>query len=79
MKVAAFLEIAKMAHLYGGNYMHTVSAEDANQRLGLLLDRSRAEPVEVEKYGGRAVVVTGEESGRLSLASANSVANAKLH
>ena len=60
--------------------MHTVSAEDANQRLGLLLDRSRAEPVEVEKYGGRAVVVvTGEESGRLSLASANSVANAKLH
>jgi len=51
--------------------MQTMSAKDAKNSFGLLLDRARAEPVQVEKHGRPVVVVVSvEEFQRLSLASA---------
>jgi prevent-host-death family protein len=54
--------------------MQTMSAKDAKNCFGLLLDRARAEPVQVEKHGRPVVVVVSiEEFQRLTLASAQSL------
>lgn len=50
--------------------MKTMSAKDAKNSFGLLLDSARAEPVQVEKHGRPVVVVVSvEEFRRLSGAS----------
>ena len=50
--------------------MQTMSAKNAKNSFGLLLDRARAEPVQVEKHGRPVVVVVSvEEFQRLLLAS----------
>jgi prevent-host-death family protein len=50
--------------------MQTMSAKDAKNSFGLLLDRARAEPVQVEKHGRPVVVVVSvEEFKRLSIES----------
>lgn len=50
--------------------MQIMSAKDAKNSFGLLLDRARAEPVQVEKHGRPVVVVVSvEEFQRLLLAS----------
>ena len=60
--------------------MQTMSAKDAKNSFGLLLDLARAEPVQVEKHGRPvAVVVSVEEFQRLSLASAKLAPAAELH
>lgn len=60
--------------------MQTMSAKDAKNSFGLLLDRARAEPVQVEKHGRPVVVVVSvEEFQRLSLASAKPAPAAELH
>lgn len=47
--------------------MRNMSAKDAKNRFGLLLDYARAEPVQVEKHGRPVVVVVSvEEFRRLS-------------
>lgn len=47
--------------------MKSMSAKDAKNNFGLLLDSARAEPVEVHKYGRPVVVVLSvEEFRRLS-------------
>lgn len=47
--------------------MKTMSAKDAKNSFGLLLDSARAEPVQVEKHGRPVVVVVSiEEFQRLS-------------
>lgn len=49
--------------------MKTMSAKDAKNAFGLLLDRARAEPVTVEKHGRAVVVVLSvEEYERLTTA-----------
>ena len=59
--------------------MQTMSATDAKNSFGLLLDRARAEPVQVEKHGRPVVVVVSvEEFQRLSLALAKSAPVAEL-
>jgi prevent-host-death family protein len=59
--------------------MQTMSAKDAKNSFGLLLDRARAEPVQVEKHGRPVVVVVSvEEFQRLSLASAKPAPVAEL-
>ncbi|WP_112662032.1 type II toxin-antitoxin system Phd/YefM family antitoxin [Microvirga flavescens] len=51
--------------------MKTMSAKDAKNSFGLLLDQARAEPVQVEKHGRPVVVVVSvEEFRRLSNAYA---------
>jgi len=46
--------------------MKAMSARDAKNSFGLLLDRARAEPVQVEKHGRPVVVVMSvEEYARL--------------
>ena len=60
--------------------MQTMSAKDAKNSFGLLLDRARAEPVQVEKHGRPVVVVVSvEEFQRLSRASAKSTPVADPH
>lgn len=60
--------------------MQTMSAKDAKNSFGLLLDRARAEPVQVEKHGRPVVVVVSvEEFQRLSHASEKPVPAAQLH
>jgi prevent-host-death family protein len=52
--------------------MKTMSAKDAKNSFGLLLDQARAEPVQVEKHGRPVVVVMSvEEFQRLSSVSTN--------
>ena len=47
--------------------MQTMSAKDAKNTFGLLVDKARAEPVTVEKHGRPVVVVMSvEEFERLS-------------
>lgn len=47
--------------------MKTMSARDAKNAFGWLLDQARAEPVTVEKHGrGVVVVLSVEEYQRLS-------------
>jgi len=41
--------------------MKTMSAKDAKNSFGLLLDQARAEPVQVEKHGRPVVVVMSVE------------------
>lgn len=41
--------------------MKTMSARDAKNAFGLLLDTARAEPVTIEKHGRRVVVVMAVE------------------
>jgi prevent-host-death family protein len=41
--------------------MKSMSAKDAKNGFGLLLDTARAEPVTIEKHGRRAVVVLSVE------------------
>lgn len=51
--------------------MKSMSAKDAKNAFGLLLDTARAEPVTIEKHGRAVVVVLSvEEFGRLSAARA---------
>ena len=60
--------------------MQTMSAKDAKNSFGLLLDRARAEPVQVEKHGRPVVVVVSvEEFQRLLLGSAKPAPVAELH
>lgn len=60
--------------------MQTMSAKDAKNSFGLLLDRARAEPVQVEKHGRPVVVVVSvEEFQRLLLWSAKPAPVAELH
>lgn len=48
--------------------MKTMSARDAKNGFGLMIDTARAEPVLIEKHGrGVVVVVSVEEYERLSL------------
>lgn len=50
--------------------MKTMSARDAKNGFGLLIDTARAEPVLIEKHGrGIVVVVSVEEYERLSVQS----------
>ncbi|MBB2190529.1 type II toxin-antitoxin system Phd/YefM family antitoxin [Gluconacetobacter azotocaptans] len=50
--------------------MKTMSARDAKNGFGLLIDTARAEPVLIEKHGrGVVVVVSAEEYERLSMHS----------
>lgn len=50
--------------------MQTMSAKDAKNTFGLLVDKARAEPVTVEKHGRPVVVVMSvEEFERLSACS----------
>lgn len=44
--------------------MRTMSAKDAKNSFGLLLDYARAEPVQVEKHGRPVVVVISVEEFR---------------
>lgn len=47
--------------------MNTMSAKDAKNAFGLLLDKARAAPVVVEKHGRAVVVVLSvEEYARLN-------------
>jgi prevent-host-death family protein len=41
--------------------MKSMSAKDAKNAFGLLLDTARAEPVSIEKHGRRVVVVLSVE------------------
>lgn len=41
--------------------MKSMSAKDAKNAFGLLLDTARAEPVTIEKHGRRVVVVVSVE------------------
>lgn len=51
--------------------MKTMSAREAKNGFGLLIDTARAEPVRVEKHGrGVVVVVSVEEYERLTVGSA---------
>ena len=48
--------------------MKTMSAREAKNAFGLMIDSARAEPVLIEKHGrGVVVVVSVEEYDRLSL------------
>lgn len=50
-----------------GLFMRTMSAKDAKNSFGLLLDYARAAPVQVEKHGRPVVVVISvEEFQRLN-------------
>ncbi|WP_422027524.1 type II toxin-antitoxin system Phd/YefM family antitoxin [Pyruvatibacter mobilis] len=52
--------------------MKTMSARDAKNSFGLLLDQARAAPVQIEKHGRPVVVVMSvEEFQRLSNARLN--------
>jgi prevent-host-death family protein len=50
--------------------MKTMSAREAKNAFGLMIDTARAEPVRIEKHGrGVVVVVSVEEYERLSVRS----------
>ena len=50
--------------------MKTMSAREAKNAFGLMIDTARAEPVRIEKHGrGVVVVVSVEEYERLSVQS----------
>ena len=58
-----------------GVVMKTMSARDAKNSFGLLLDTARAEPVTIEKHGRPVVVVLAvEEYERLTKPSKNQLA-----
>ena len=67
---------AKMAARVVG--MKSMSAKDAKNAFGLLLDTARAEPVTIEKHGRRVVVVVSvEEYERLTEKRPESLGGAK--
>ena len=48
--------------------MKTMSAREAKNSFGLMIDTARAEPVRIEKHGrGVVIVISVEEYKRLSL------------
>ena len=52
---------------YGSFYMKSMSARDAKNRFGYLLDTARHEPVSIEKHGRPVVIVISvEDFERLS-------------
>jgi len=52
--------------------MKTISAREAKNGFGLMIDTARTEPVRIEKHGrGVVVVVSVEEFERLSLRPAS--------
>jgi len=54
--------------------MKTMSAREAKNGFGLMIDTARAEPVLIEKHGrGVVVVVSVEEYERLSVQSGRAV------
>ncbi|WP_375679075.1 type II toxin-antitoxin system Phd/YefM family antitoxin [Rhizobium sp. T1470] len=57
-----------MDRIFGGiSAMKTMSAKDAKNAFGMLIDHARAEPVAVEKHGRKVVVVLAvEEFERLT-------------
>ena len=56
----------KMAIL-GATFLKSMSAKDAKNSFGMLIDLARAEPVTIEKHGRPvAVVMSVEEFERLS-------------
>lgn len=60
-------EVAILAIPKLGRTMRTMSAKDAKNSFGMLLDYARAEPVKVEKHGRPVVVVISvEEFERLN-------------
>lgn len=64
--IASALEVAKMA-FFEGSVVRTMSAKDAKNSFGRLIDYARAEPVQVEKHGRPVVVVISvEEFQRLN-------------
>ena len=68
LPVAPLAKRAIIAIPRGGHMMKCMSAKDAKNAFGLLLDNARAEPVTVEKHGRPVVVVMSiEEFERLSL------------
>ena len=53
--------------------MHRMSARDAKNGFGRLIDTARAEPVAIEKYGRTVVVVLAiEEYERLTASTSSS-------
>jgi prevent-host-death family protein len=58
----------------GGKAMKTMSAREAKDGFGLMIDTARAEPVLIQKHGrGVVVVVSVEEYERLSIGLAHGV------
>lgn len=67
---SAVADIAEMAIMdqicHGVGSMRTMSAKDAKNAFGMLIDCARAEPVVIEKHGRKVVVVMAiEEYERL--------------
>jgi prevent-host-death family protein len=61
-------KIAIMDTIDRGSFMKTMSARDAKNAFGLLMDTARAEPVAIEKHGRRVVVVLSiEEFERMKM------------
>jgi prevent-host-death family protein len=56
---AIMAKIVQMAHSVSD--MKSMSAKNAKNAFGLLLDTARAEPVTIEKHGRRVVVVLSVE------------------
>lgn len=68
--------VAKVAPTLEGHMQH-ISARDAKNGFGRLIDLARAAPVSVEKYGRPVVVVLSvEEYERLAAKSNNNGSNA---
>ena len=61
---------SKMAHreIVGDCCMKTMSAREAKNGFGLMIDTARAEPVRIEKHGrGVVMVISVEEYERLTV------------
>jgi prevent-host-death family protein len=58
--------------------MKTMSAREAKNAFGLMIDTARAEPVLIEKHGrGVVMVIAVEEYERLTVGADNGVMNAR--
>lgn len=66
-------KIAIMDRISAGTpLMKTMSAKDAKNSFGMMIDIARAEPVVIEKHGRKVVIVLSvEEYQRLQEASRN--------
>lgn len=58
--------------------MKSMSAKDAKNAFGLLLDTARAEPVTIEKHGRRVVVVLSVEEYERLIKHQSKVSGAKI-
>lgn len=69
LRLRGVAEIAIMDRIFvGASVMKTMSARDAKNAFGMLIDSARAEPVAIEKHGRKVVVVIAvEEYERLKL------------